>query len=299
MIKLAFVINSLIKGKAKFYNKLKGLSETHFEITSAETSKQKRALDIANQLANDGYTHIIAVGGDGTLNEVLNGVLLSDNTPQMGILPYGTANDFVKSLDTPKTIGTLVESIKNQSSQELVVGQISYRSTGRQKERYFLNIADMGIGAQVVQRVNKSKKRLGSDFTFMKAIIQTFFTYKNKRIKIEADEWEWEGKINSLVVANGKYFGSGMCIAPNADPTRGSFEVVISGDISILDYIKNVGQIKKGKVIDHPQLHYKTAKKLRVTSVDNCALECDGEYLGVAPITIDMAQKKISFITKS
>ena len=157
----------------------------------------------------------------------------------------------------------------------------------------------MGIGAEVFQRVNKSKKRLGSDLTYMKAIIQTFFTYKNKRIKVESDQWEWEGKINSLVIANGKYFGSGMCIAPHADPAKDLFEIVISGDISIFDYVKHVGQIKKGKVIEHPQLFYKTASQLKVTSVDNCAIECDGEYLGTAPVTVGIAQKKISFITQS
>ncbi|MEP2773646.1 MAG: diacylglycerol kinase family protein [Fulvivirga sp.] len=300
MIKLAFIINSLIKGKGHFYHKLSHIIEaTQLEINSIETSVDNRAIDIARQLANDGYTHLIAVGGDGTLNEVLNGIMLSDKSPQLGVLPYGTANDFIKSVKAPKDIDALIESITNDSFLDLVVGTISYQINNQTHERYFLNIADMGIGAEVVQRVNKSKKRLGSDLTFMKAIIQTFFTYKNKRIKVESDQWEWEGKINSLVIANGKYFGSGMCIAPHADPAKDLFEIVISGDISIFDYVKHVGQIKKGKVIEHPQLFYKTASQLKVTSVDNCAIECDGEYLGTAPVTVGIAQKKISFITQS
>lgn len=299
MSKVAFVVNSLVSKKELFYEQLAKVRSADIELKTVETSAGHRAIKLAREFADDGYTHIIAVGGDGTLNEVLNGIMLSGKSVHLGILPFGTANDFVKSVATPENIQQLLTSITRHSYRELVVGTISYQLNRASKERYFINIADMGIGAEVVLRVNKSKKRLGSDLTFMKAIIQTFLTYTNKSVKILADDWEWEGRLNSLAIANGKYFGSGLCIAPNANPSTETFEVVISGDISIMDYIRNVSKIKKGKVIIHPQLLYKTAREITVTSDDDCAIECDGEYLGTAPVTVGMEQKKISFIIQS
>lgn len=300
MIKLAFVVNSLIKQKHQIYKQLQLLKQSEkIDVTIKETSETENAIDLALQLANEGYTHLIAVGGDGTLNEVLNGIMQSNNSPCLGVLPYGTANDFVKSVASPNNLEAIISAVVANTHQQLAVGVINYQDGRIATDRYFLNIADMGIGAEVVQRVNRSKKRLGSDLTFMKAIIQTFFTYKNKSVKILADDWEWEGRLNSLAIANGKYFGSGLCIAPNANPSTETFEVVISGDISIMDYIRNVSKIKKGKVIAHPQLFYKTAREITVTSEDDCAIECDGEYLGTAPVTVGIAQKKISFIIQS
>ncbi|MTI22340.1 hypothetical protein E1176_15010 [Fulvivirga sp. RKSG066] len=302
MKKVAFVVNSLIKEKKKFLKDLKRATDTYdfIEFLCHETSTSKDAIKISESLAKTNIDCIVAVGGDGTLNEVVNGVTASNFEGLICGLAYGTGNDFCKTLPFPSSISELVEWLDVGYYKQLCVGKINYQNTdGDATQRHFINIADLGIGAQVVQRVSKDPIFINASLTFTKAIIQTFLSYKNQAVKVEADNWLWEGKINSLVIANGKYFGSGLCIAPDADPSKARFDIVISGDISIRDYLKNIPKIKRGAIIKHPQLFYKTAKSIKVSGVESpCGIECDGEFLGTTPVEITLADQKINFLTK-
>ncbi|QSE97979.1 diacylglycerol/lipid kinase family protein [Fulvivirga lutea] len=295
MYKVAFILHGKSLRKKRFYKQLQQARQElrNIEFNVVETSQQGHATSLASEFITDGFTHIIAVGGDGTLHEAINGIIKNYTSEVvLGLLPFGTANDFIKSLSTPTNLADLFEAISKDKHQLLDIGKIEHEGG----VKYFLNIADIGIGAEVVKRVNSSSKWFGSNFTFFTAIIRTFFTYKNVSVNCKADDWEYEGKVNSIVAANGKYFGSGLCIAPNADPSDGSFSVVISGDISISDYLKNVNKIKKAQILDHPQVQYKTAKQLELTSNETCGIEADGEYIGQLPATISIDERKIKFL---
>jgi len=303
MENVAFIVNSIVKNKSRFYREVEHARKDFpdYEIDVHETSINYNGTAVTDTLSKK-YDYIIAVGGDGTINEVANGVLKrGDFTGKIGALTYGTANDFSKTLPFPGNIKELFESISKDSYQTIDTGLIEYTDEiGNSLTRYFINIADLGMGADVVQRVNRSNKAFGSDFTFMKAIIQTFFSYKNRPVHVDGDDFKWRGKINSVVVANGKYFGSGLCIAPHASPSDGSLEIVISGDISIMDYLKNVGKIKKGRSVDHPQVFYHKSKQIKVDGEGTpCAIECDGEFLGYTPVGISISSKKLDFIKKA
>lgn len=299
MKSLAFVINSRIKNKAALLKSLKttAASQESFSFVWEETCGSKSAIALAKKFAEEDHSHIIAVGGDGTIHEVVNGIMQSENTDvQLGILPWGTANDFCKTIEAANSVADLMHSILRGSHQQLDVGYLQYQENDTNS--YFINIADLGIGAEVVERVNSSPKILSPDLIFMGAIIRTFLSYNNQPIEIKTPEWTWKGMANSVVIANAKYFGSGLCIAPNADPTDGVFEIVISGDISIYDYLKNVRRIKAGKLIDHPEVHYKTASDLEISSPQQCGLEADGEFLGFTPVKISIADRKLRVIKK-
>ncbi|MTI41108.1 diacylglycerol/lipid kinase family protein [Fulvivirga lutimaris] len=296
MFKVGFILNGNNHRKKKFYKELSKVRKTlkDVEFNVIETTAQGHATSLAFEFVNEGYTHIIGVGGDGTLNEVINGIMRHENPEVvLGILPFGTANDFVKSIKLPASMKDMFEAVIREKSSKIDIGVIDLES----RRHYFLNIADIGIGAEVVKRVNKSTKLFGSNFTFFAAIARTFLTYKNQDVKCHTNDWDYEGKTNSLVMANGKYFGSGMCIAPRADMQDGQFSVVISGDISIKDYLKNIKKIKRGEELSHPKVEYKTASKLELSSTESCGIEADGEFIGYMPASISVVPKKINLLT--
>lgn len=296
MFKVGFILNGNNHRKKKFYKELsQARKELHnVEFNVIETTAQGHATSLAFEFVNEGYTHIIGVGGDGTLNEVINGIMRHENPNiVLGVLPYGTANDFVKTIKLPANMVDLFEAVSIEKFSKIDIGVIDLEN----RKHYFLNIADIGIGAEVVQRVNRSSKIFGSNFTFFSSIARTFLSYKNQDIKCHADGWDYEGRTNSLVMANGKYFGSGMCIAPKADLQDGQFSVVISGDISIKDYLKNVKKIKRGEELTHSKVQYKAASKLDLTSTESCGIEADGEFIGYLPASVSILPKKISLLT--
>jgi diacylglycerol kinase (ATP) len=297
MFKVGFILNSRSVRKKRFYKELGLVKKTlrKIEFSVAETLYPGHATTLAGTFISAGFTHLIAVGGDGTLNEVVNGYMDKDNYNEsivIGLLPYGSANDFAKTIKLPDNMVDLFEAVNKERVKKVDVGLIQYEKG----QRYFINIADLGIGASIVQRVNKSKKWLGAEFTFFSAILRTFLSYKNQDIVCSTPDWEYSGKVNSLVMANGKFFGHGLCITPDADLNDGQFSILISGDITIWDYIKNVKTIKKGKQVEHPLLQYKKANTLKLTADQPCGIEADGEFVCNTPATISLIADKINFL---
>lgn len=130
---------------------------------------------------------------------------------------------------------------------------------GEDAVRYFNNIADICLGAEVAKRVNEGKKIYGPNFDFFKATVLGFLNYKRKQLKIESENFNWSGRLLILCLANGKYFGSGLGIAPHAKVNDGKLAITLAADVSLMDYLKNLSKIRKGLFIQHPQIFYKEA----------------------------------------
>ena len=266
------------------------------------------AISLANEACGQ-FDYLIAVGGDGTLNEVVNGCLqakiqneegkLQKLIPIIGVLPQGTANDFVKTLSITGQTDELLELIKRNSHSKVDIGEISYcNEHGSMEKRYFLNIASVGIGANVVQSVNKSKKYLGANLTFLLAIVRTFLSYQPRALSVKSNNnFSWQGEALTLAIANGRFFGSGLCIAPHAKINDGLFGITLIGSVSVKDFVMKFGQLKKGVMIDHPEIFYHQASLIEVTSKSSdCAVEADGEFLGFSPIRIEILPEELSFL---
>lgn len=300
----AFIVNATIKNKKSWLQELWRTQEKYPAITIKvfETGFHNQAIDLAALAAHQQFDFIIAVGGDGTLNQVVNGFLQARSTKpiSIGVLPAGTGNDFVKTLGTPDNIKDIFDMMQQHQSTLVDVGRIEYMDViGRKQERFFINVADAGMGADVVHRVNSSTKRWGSQITYIKAIVQTFLDFKHKHISLKTDDWSWEGDAMAIVVANGKYFGAGLGIAPDAETGDGFFNVTILGKISVWDYLKNLPRLKKLKHITHKEIHYKHASRIELNSTDkNCGLEADGEFFGYLPATIEVLHQRLRFLKK-
>jgi diacylglycerol kinase family enzyme len=162
-----------------------------------------------------------------------------------------------------------------------------------------MNITDVGMGGETVLKLQQSKiPALGPDINYFWAITTTLATYEKVQIRASGDDFLWEGKAINFVVANGKYFGNGLGIAPDASVTDGKFEIVIIGDVSLLDYFKNLGKVKKSEKLLHPEVHYFQLDKVTIESMETrkISIDMDGEFIGYAPMTLINLQQKINFI---
>jgi YegS/Rv2252/BmrU family lipid kinase len=262
------------------------------------TLRKKHAIELAKKATDIGCDYMVAVGGDGTLHEVINGILQANRPakdyPAVGLLPYGSANDFARTARISNAIEKLIALIRSNTTQELDLGRIVLQQP--QETRYFSNIAGVGLGAEVAQQLEGSSSMLGPSFNYYKHILKGFLSYVKKDVRCTSYTWEWQGKLLVMAVANGRYFGNAICIAPDAQLTDGQFQVAIFGDLSLWDYLKNLGKLKKGVKINHAEVNYHTAHEVLLKSNDACGIEADGEYVGLLPATISIIPKAIRFL---
>jgi len=263
------------------------------------TLRKKHAIELAKQATENGCDYLVAVGGDGTLHEVINGMmqakLPTKDYPAIGLLPYGSANDFARTAGISNSIEALIAGIRSNTTQKLDLGKIILQQT--QETRYFINIAGVGLGAEVAQNLERSSSVYGPSFNYYKHILKGFLSYDKKEVSCTSSTWQWQGKLLIMAVANGRYFGNAICIAPDAKLSDGQFQVAIFfGDLSIWDYLKNFGNLKKGVKIKLPQVSYYNANEVLLESNDACGIEADGEYVGPVPATISVVPKVIRFL---
>lgn len=272
----------------------------NFEL--AFTTGPYTAPDITRQAIKSGFNRIISVGGDGTLNEVVNGFFEKDKpvNPQavLGVISMGTGADFIKTMGIPKPYQDAVKIIKQANTRTLDTGKIKFVShDGHKTIRYFINIADAGIGGETVDRVNRTTKAFGGFISFLWGTIMTLITYKNKNITITLDNAKpYDAEINMLTIANCQFFGGGMHIAPKATPDDGMFDIVTIGKAGFIDFLRNSSKIYKGTHINDPMVGYTHARHVELTSEDRVLLDVDGEQPGMLPAAFDILPATIKVI---
>ena len=303
-MQVTFIVNSKIKKRKRILAEIGDVffNDDRVQTTILQTQYAGHSTKLATERTKNGCDILIAVGGDGTLNEVLNGILKAsapiNNYPMLGILPMGSANDFARTIAVPKNVSELKQAILNKKMQKIDIGKvevIGHVST----IQYFINIAGLGLGPEVVKIMSSSGKTFGSKATYFFAIIKGFLSYEKRTITCESDDWSWEGPLLQMAIANGRFFGDGICVAPDALVDDGVFHVSLFGELSLMDYLLNLGNLKKGKKINHKGAHYFTTKQLTVTStaIKPCGIETDGEFAGESPIKINVVPDAIKFIS--
>lgn len=301
---LLFIIN----GRSQKYRYIITEIENTFNDLPYEikvTQKIGHAIELANEAISNGYYRIICAGGDGTLNETLNGIMLSlQNHPEinrdgirLGVIPAGTGNDFVKTVHAPLKIRDLKQSTVEDKHLMVDAGLLEYHNHRDEVEkRWFINVVDVGLGGVVAERISHSSRRLGPFLTYQKAIVQTLLSYRKLPIFVQGDSFTYEGNTMLCVIANAKYFGSGIGIAPDADPTNGTFSVVIAGDISMIDYLKNIGSARKCQHLKHLEIYYKSSLNVEVKGLkQKMPVDMDGEFIGYSPVKASIVHQAIRF----
>ena len=275
------------------------LGEIDFEFTKAVGD----AAPIARNALKNGYDFIVCVGGDGTNNEIVNGFFdkgrLVNHDATLGFICRGTGGDLRKTLDVPKELDAACRVLAHGDRRVIDVGRFSFvDSAGSPAERYFINITSFGIGGEVDDRVNRTSKALGGFVSFLWASLVSIAVYKNKNITLKVDDNDLgHRRIFNVAVANGRFFGGGMMVAPQADPADGLFDIVVMGDLSKLEIVTQMGKIYKGGHLKHPKVEVYRGKTVEALSDEIVLLDVDGEQPGRLPIKIEIVPKALGVMT--
>ena len=247
----------------------------------------------------DGARLIIAVGGDGTINEVVNGFFEHGTaiapTAQLGLLNGGTGGDFRRSFGLPDRWDDSIDRLAQGSPQPLDIGRIRFTAhDGRETTRYFNNIASFGMSGAVDQAVNRTRwpKFFGGSFAFLWASLTTALRYRPQAVRLKTDTgFDETIHVGTAAIANGRYFGGGMRIAPHAKPDDGVFEIIIMRDTTLKDLITNAAALYNGSHLQNEKVLAIRARMLEAHPADPKAcvlLDIDGEAPGRLPAYIDI-----------
>jgi YegS/Rv2252/BmrU family lipid kinase len=266
------------------------------------TERRGHATELARTALREGARMVVAVGGDGTLNEVMNGFFEDDRpvAPEavLGILPLATGGDFIKTVGTSRKLAEAAHTLAHGTPRTIDIGRLQYvQHDGTPAQRYFINIASFGIGGLVDRYVNQSHKLLSGKASFFLATVRASLHYKNARCRITLDDGPAiQQPIYVVAVSNGRFFGGGMKIAPDAEMDDGQFDVVTIGDVSMMSMILHSSRIYRGTHIGLPQVAAQRARKVVAEPVDagvEVLLDVDGEAPGRLPATFELLPRAL------
>ena len=264
------------------------------------TAGPGEATDLAARALAEGADTVVAVGGDGTLNEVANGFLRDGKDyPEaaLALLPQGTGGDFKRTIGIPADVAGAIGAIARRTVRRIDAGRIEMVGLdGQPLARWFINIADAGIGGVVVERVNRTTKLFGGKTSFMYASIATLLSYKPQAVVVETAEEQFEGRAQNVVIANCQYFGGSMHVAPEAEPDDGLFDIVVFGDIGGMEAIRSINDIYKADHVKNPKVRGWRSAEVKVTSEERVLIDVDGEMCGTLPATFTVVPRAINVV---
>lgn len=297
-MKIAFIINSLVASKKKVESLFSSFSTPEFALSFYATEYAGHSTDLAKEVMDDEFDWIVSVGGDGTLNEIVNGIIDDSSsrlkTPKLAMYPVGTGNDFSLSIKTTKDPKAFINALKKGKSIWIDIGKIISPNKGI---CYFINVADAGMGGEITQRIKTSGNVIGK-WVYYKTILKSFFTYKRPTLKIILPDREIISKVITVVIAKGKSFGGGYKVGYDAKLNDGKFFIAIVGDISVLTYLMKIPKLMKGKKIEHPDVTYLKADQIKLENISEhpCYLEMDGEPGFSCPVELKCLANQIQFL---
>lgn len=263
--------------------KAAGLKFDH-ELTEAPG----HATEIAREAKAKGYELIVSVGGDGTINEIVNGIYDGSalNGVTIGIISTGTGSDYIRTLGVPRSPAEAAERLLNPKKIAVDIGMVEYVRDGKTASRLFINFAGVGIDAEITRAANQKYKRLGAKPGYFAGLFDTLITYRNEETEIRLDGKSMKKKLSEVLVSSGKYGGGSMMVAPAADPSDGLLDVMTIDAIGRFELVRAFPMVYKGTHSRHPKVFMTRAKEIEVAPLHPWPLQADGEMLGETPIKI-------------
>ncbi len=269
-----------------------------------KTTRPLEATEIAQRNVLASRPVVVAVGGDGTLNEVVNGFFRNSapipTSTKLAMVPVGTGGDFRRTLRIPLDTKQAVEILRSGMVRRLDAGCVTYTTDdGATGVRHFINIADAGLGGEVVYTVGNGTKRFGSA-AYRIGGLRALMLFNNKPMTVDVDGSVYDlKKVQQVVVANCQFFGGGMQMAPAASATDGVFDVILIKDAGKLETLRGMNDIMSGKHLDqnNPKMELMYGKRVSVTSPEKVRIDLDGEAVGFLPALFEIQPGAIEFIT--
>jgi YegS/Rv2252/BmrU family lipid kinase len=253
------------------------------------TERPMHACELARRALHDGYDTVVAVGGDGTINETINGFFEGGRAinpkAALGVLPRGTGGDFRRTFGWDAELERAAERLQREASEPFDVGLLEYTAhDGSRQQRYFANIASFGVSGKIDAEVNRTSKALGGRLSFYIGSVKSLAAWKDKAVRLRVDGGAWEDfAITTVAVANGKYFGGGMKVAPAAVTNDGVFDVTVWSGYRLSDFAFKQGAIMSGEHVKLKGTRTLKGRVIEAESDDEVLIDCDGEQPGRLP----------------
>lgn len=230
----------------------------------------------------------MVVGGDGSVNEVANGIAQREGV-EIAVIARGTGWDFVKSVGVPRKLDEAIRVALEGVPRTIDLGRVSYRRwDGEDAVGWFANVASAGMSGAIARRANDSSKAFGGKAAYLAATLGVFFRWQTSELRLSVDAEERTGRMRMVVVANGSTFGGGMRICPDARPDDGRFDVLAIGDVTKLDLARTMPKIYRGTHLPHPRAELLTGATVTVDADDPQPIELDGEQPGTTPARFEV-----------
>jgi diacylglycerol kinase (ATP) len=241
----------------------------------------------------EGARLLVVVGGDGSVNEVANGIAGLPDV-EVAVIARGTGWDFVRTYDIPRDVKAAVEVALNGRTREIDLGRAHFRRwDGSEAESIFANSASAGMSGAIAQRANETTKGLGGKVSYAWATFAVFARWKTSEVRVRVGDEVRAGRMHDVVVANGRYFGGGMMMCPEAEPDDGLFDVLLIGDLTKRDLIVTLPKTYKGKHLPHPKAELLRGATVVVEAPEPLPIELDGEQPGTTPVRFDVVPKAL------
>ena len=253
------------------------------------------AVELARRAVDEGHRLIVAVGGDGTVHEVANGMIEADRARNeravLGVVAAGTGCDFIRTFGIPHTAAHAVVHLDGPESFPIDVGKITCESSEGPRVRYFVNIAEAGLGADVARRAARLPRWLGPT-VYLFAFWLTLARHRPAEVVVDLVDRSYDGPMSNLVVANGQFYAAGMKIAPKAAPTDGLLDVQIQHP-SKPEAIALLPKVYRGEHVPHPDIMEAKRVKVTIAARPPQPIEADGELIGHTPATFELLRNAL------
>jgi len=247
--------------------------------------------ELAREAAADADL-LVAVGGDGTVNEVVNGIAGLD--VELALIPRGTGGDFVRTFGIPRKLDRAVEVALRGRTRAIDLGRGRYRSwAGEDEESYFANIASAGMSGAIAKRTNETSKALGGKVSYAWATVAVFSRWRSDEVRVRVDGTEQAGRMHDVIVANGRYLGGGMKMVPEAEPDDGLLDVLLIGDLTKRDLLLTMPKTYRGKHLPDPKATLLRGTTVEIDAPEPLPVELDGEQPGTTPVRFEIVPRAL------
>jgi YegS/Rv2252/BmrU family lipid kinase len=249
--------------------------------------------ELAARAADEDASRVVVVGGDGTVNEVAQGLAGREGV-ELAVIPRGTGGDFVRTYGIPRRLEDAVAVARDGEVRPIDLGRASYRAwAGGDGQSYFANIGSAGMSGAIAKRANETSKALGGKVSYLWATVTVFARWRNDDVLVTMDRERREGRMHDVVVANGRFFGGGMMICPEAEPDDGLFDVLLIGDLTKRDLLLTLPKTYRGRHLPHPKAELLRGAVVEVDAPQPLPVELDGEQPGTTPVRFEVVPKAL------
>ncbi len=249
--------------------------------------------ELARRAVDEGATLLVVVGGDGSVNEVVNGIAGRGGV-EIAVIARGTGWDFARSLQLPRDLDKAVAVALGNQSREIDLGRCTYRAWARGEiQSWFANIASVGMSGAIAKRANDTTKVFGGKVSYVWATFAVFARWRSTEVEVTVDGESRRGRMHDVIVANGPFFGGGMKICPQATDDDGVFDVLLIGDLTKRDLLLTLPKTFRGSHLPHPKAELLRGAQVTVDAQEPLPIQLDGEQPGTSPTRFEIVPRAL------